>query len=503
MVKEFLARVFRLAESEAEAIPYDQPPRAPVRYITREPISSVGTQIFAGYYAEEYLEKLRGKNLAIEFDKMRRSDSQVRMLLSAVKNPIKGAKWEIEPGDVDDENSKMIAEKIEHILFRDCEHAFADMVGEMLTFVDFGHAVFEPVYKLVLDHPQHGTYHGLDSFNLISQKTIEQWKLDRNGKIVAIQQITSGDLQKFQKDIPASELIFFTMEKEGANYEGFSWLRPLYGNWFRKNVYLKLNAIGIEKFAVSTPLVKFPPGQQNSEQKDALEEALALYSSGQANYLLHPDGYEIKLENNAYDPEKVEVSIDREDMRMSKGFCANFLELGVGGNGGAFALSDDLSDFFTAGLVHIADKIPNVLNRTLIKYLVDVNFGPQEKYPKLCHTGVSDKAGKELAEILKTLIDSRVVRPDDPLEARMRKKYGFGEASEEGRDGREPPPPVLPGQDPNNPQPPGKPGGNGRNLPPPSDNPDPKDDNEEDGPPPPGKKSLSERIYIRLAGLRE
>lgn len=478
MVKEFLARVLRLDEPKEEPIPYD---KAPVRYVSSTPISSVGTQIFSGYYAEEYLEKLRGKLLAIEFDKMRRSDSQIRMLLAAVKNPIKGAKWEIEPGDPDNEKDKEIAEKISHILFHDCETSFDDMVGEILSCVDFGHAVLEPVYKLVFDHPKYGTYHGVGALNLISQKTIEQWKLDPNtGKLVAIQQVTVGDLQKIQKDIPASELIVFTMEKEGANYEGVSWLRACYGNWFRKNVYLKLNAIGIEKFAIPTPVVEFPPGEQNAESKEALEEALTTYSSGQSNYLFLPNGFIVKLERNVYDPEKVEISIDREDMRMSKAFCANFLELGVGGNGGAFALSDDLSDFFTAGLLHVANKIPNVLNKTLIKYLVDVNFGPQEKYPKLTHSGISDKAGKELAEILGILIDKKVIRPDDPLEDRMRKKYGFGEASEEGREDREPAPPMLPGQDPEDPE--AEPG--------------------EKKPPAPipfKKKSLSERIYQRLA----
>lgn len=501
MVKEtFLqkaARVFRLADTEPEAdpIPYDKAPaatRPPVSYLSGIPISSVGTQIFAGYYAEEYLEKLRGKQLAVEFDKMRRSDPQVRMLLSAVKNPIKGAKWEIQPGDPDDEASKEIAEHISHILFDDCEKPFEDTVGEILSCVDFGHAVFEPVYKIVFDHPEYGTYHGLDSLNLISQKTIEQWKLDpATGKLLAIQQVTSGDLQKLQKDIPASELILFCMEKEGANYEGVSWLRACYGNWFRKNVYLKLNAIGIEKFAIPTPVVEFPPGEQNAESKEALEEALTTYSSGQSNYLFLPNGFIVKLEKNTYDPELVEISIDREDMRMSKAFCANFLELGVGGNGGAFALSSDLSDFFTAGMLHVANKISNVLNPTLIKYLVDVNFGPQKKYPKLTHSGISDKAGKELVEILGILIDKKVVRPDDPLEARMRKKFDLGEASEEGREDRAPAPPApfggAPGADPNQ-----DPEADPSKQPPPGKE-----------PPPFQKKSLSERIYRRLARLNE
>ena len=55
------------------------------------PFGSTGTEIFAGYYAEDYLDALKNNERADVFDKMRRSDPQVKMCLSAVKNPIKSA----------------------------------------------------------------------------------------------------------------------------------------------------------------------------------------------------------------------------------------------------------------------------------------------------------------------------------------------------------------------------------------------------------------------------
>ncbi len=118
---------------------------------------------------------------------------------------------------------------------------------------------------------------------------------------------------------------------------------------------------------------------------------------------------------------------------MTKAFLANFLELGMGGGGGSFALSNDLSDFFLAGIDHIATLIEGPINRCLIPQLIQMNRGQREKYPRLKHSGISDKAGKELAEVLKLLADARVIVPDNPLEANVRHRFQLPRSSTEGQ----------------------------------------------------------------------
>ena len=48
-----------------------------------------------------------------------------------------------------------------------------------------------------------------------------------------------------------------------------------------------------------------------------------------------------------------------------------------------------------------------------------MNYGPRDKYPKLKFSGISDKAGKELAEILSILSTSQILTPDDKLEKHL------------------------------------------------------------------------------------
>lgn len=394
------------------------------------PIGSYGTLSYAGYPSEDYLSSLRGRVRANVFDEMRRSDPQIKLCLNAVKNPIKGASWEIEKGE-DTLEAQADADFIEQVLFKDLD--FAQFISEALTAIDFGHSVFEPVEKIVLDHPKFGSYHTIKTLAFRSQRTLERFNLAPDtGELLSITQLAYGDLMRYV-DIPAEALLLFSIDREGANYEGISMLRPCYGPWFRKNEYLKLNAIGIEKFAVPTPLAEVPEGKESSNQYANLIECLEAYTTHQNNYLTYPAGWKIILNANSYDPSKVEASIDAEDRRIVKAFLANFLELGMNTTG-SYAMSNNLSDFFLGSLEFIAGEIERVINQVTIPRMIRLNKGERSVYPKLKHSNISDKAGKELAEILKFLGgDTQFIIPDDDIEDHLRKRYRLPKASKVGQ----------------------------------------------------------------------
>ncbi|MES2310203.1 MAG: hypothetical protein V4507_15220, partial [Verrucomicrobiota bacterium] len=422
--KESLRRTPISVEPDNEAPEQETVDNQPLTRMNTEPMGSPGTISYGGYVSEEYLGILRGKRRADVFDQMRRSDPQIKMCLSSVKNPIKSANWEIEPFD-DSPEAVADADLIKHILFQDMDTDWeigrrrvdtdwVDFIGEALTIYDFGHSVFEVINKVVLDDEKYGSYIGIKRLAFRSQRTIERWNLDPiTGDLRTVTQYAYGDLDR-TVDIPASDLIVLTLDKEGSNYEGISALRPCYGPWFRKNNYLKLNAVGIEKFAVPTPLIEIPEAKENSLQYTNMINAIQSYLTHQNGYLTYPEGWKVTLNSNTYDPAKVETSIDNEDKRMVKSFLANFLELGMGG-AGSFAMSNNLSDFFLSGLDHVASKIESPMNKYLIPGLIKMNRGARANYPKLKHSGVSDKAGKELSEILKYLGDTQFIIPDELL----------------------------------------------------------------------------------------
>jgi hypothetical protein len=387
-------------------------------------VGSTGTEIFAGYIQEEYLRELQGKDAADIYDKMRRSDPKIKMILSAMKNPIKSASWEIV--STEDETTPEIQKQIDlinHILFEDLGgKTWRSFLHEALSMIEFGYALFEKTYRPVIGHPKFGSYNGLKSLSFRSQRTIERWNLDKAGTLTSVSQYAYGDAQKVV-NIPASFLLHFALEMEGSNFEGVSMLRPCYGPWLRKNQFLRLIAAGVEKYAIPIPVLDIPSGEENSAQYVKALAALKKYVSHQCNYLTKPKGWDLTLTTNPFDASKIRDVINAENVEMVNAVLANFLELGQSGSG-SYSLSFDLSDFFLGGLEYIADQICETINGQLIPEIVAMNFGGSPKVKLQC-SGITDRAGEELSKVLLNLTQSGIIKPDARLEESLRKRFGL------------------------------------------------------------------------------
>ena len=394
-----------------------------------KPMGSSGTELFAGYFTEEYLQILRGRKGAKVFDEMRRSEPQIVMLLNAVMNPIKAGVWEFEAAaDVPDgEKHKELVEY--------CAKEMIDWdthLHEALTFMIFGFSLFEIVNNVVFNHPKFGTFNGLKGLAFRSQKTIERWLVDSGtGELNTVEQWVQGDMVIGRSAIlkmSAEFLLNFTLQKEGDNYEGLSALRPMYGPWFRKNLYHKLAGIGVEKSAIGTPMGTVPAGKQTQDQIAEFKNMLSNFTAHETSYMVKPQGWEVEIIKGDFDPAKIKDLIVMENTEMINSLVANFLALGTSGGGGSYALGSDLSDFFLTGIQTYANIICGVWNRKLIPSLVKLNFGPQIAYPKLKATGINDKAGKELAEIMSSMLGSKAITADTKLEDFLRKSYSLPKA---------------------------------------------------------------------------
>ena len=393
-----------------------------------KPTGSSGTELFAGYFSEEYLQNLRGKKGAKIFDEMRRSEPQIAMLLNAVMNPIKAGVSQFEAAqDVPD--GQLHKEFIEFNAKEAID--WETHLHEALTFLMFGFSLFEVVHSVVIGHEKFGTFNGLKALAFRGQKTIERWIVERaTGQLTAVEQWTFSDPspQRAIVQMDSKFLLVFTLQKEGDNFEGVSALRPMYGPWFRKNLYLKIAAIGIEKSAIGTPIGTVPAGKEKSEDFAQFKTLLENFTAHENAYIIKPEGWDIEILKSEFDAEKVKSMIVLENTEMINSLVANFLALGTSGGSGSFALGTDLSDFFLTGIQNYANIIAGVWNRKLIPDLIKMNFGPQKAYPKLKFTGINDKAGKELAEIISSLTQSEAIKPDMPLEEFLRKQYSLPKA---------------------------------------------------------------------------
>lgn len=406
-------------------------PERAVGRLNRSMIGSSGTRIFGELFDEEYLSSLNGMRRADEFDEMVRSSDTITMLLTARKNPVLKAKWGFEPakGDTPEEEelNKQISERCEHEFFERMEQDFKELVEEILTFEEHGYSMFERVHEIV-DDPKFGRYVGYKKIAWRSQRTIERWTLHNSGnlkgKIASVFQQSDGDLEA-HINIPGRFITVFTLRKKGDNYEGLSALRPIFGNWKRKEKFLKLLAIGLERYAINTAIGKVPAGKENDPEREIFKTMLKRISSHQNNFMTLAEGWEVDFLKNPFDVEKVVKAIAREDEGMVKSFVANHLNLGQGGAGGAYALGSDLSDQFLSIIENDAEIIIRRFNKEIVREFVDLNFGKQSRYPKLTVSGINDKFSKEFAEIMKSLADNKFLSATENLEEWLRDKLGI------------------------------------------------------------------------------
>jgi hypothetical protein len=196
-------------------------------------------------------------------------------------------------------------------------------------------------------------------------------------------------------------------------------------------------AIGIDRGATGTPVGKMPQGKENSEEAEYLASMLSTYTTHQAGYIILPHGWELDELKLTFDADKVQKVIDGENIQMAKAFLENFMELGLSSQKGSYSLGSDLSDIFLSGIQYYADKIIQRINRQIIPPLVDVKFGERDSYPELKVSGINDKAGKELAEIITMLTSAGIIEANDRLEAFVSNQYGLPELTKEELEERE------------------------------------------------------------------
>lgn len=388
--------------------------------VNLKPLGKSGTLITSNNVDNEYLAELQGDKAPHAFDKMLRSDSQIRKVYNAVNNPIKSAKWDVEPASTDAKDLE-VAAKIKHILFDNLEDGWKSKLEEILTFPWFGHAVFEVVHKNITD--EFGSYTGLDNLAFRDQRTLAYWKF-ANDKLDSINQIQSGD-EAVNAWMPASSLVIFYNEKKG-NDTGFPFCRMLYGNYKRKLLYKQLQAIGIERAALPVPTLKVPATvDPNSSEWALAETQLQNFSQAESSYFMLPDGYELNLNaTGTFDPSKVQSAIKAENEEIVGALVAMFLEMGIGGNSGNQAGTEVSAGFFKDGIIYIADKICETINLKLIKNLVALNYGDTvTALPKLVQSGITDQAGKDLMEIVTGYTKAGVITKDEPLEDYIRKQH--------------------------------------------------------------------------------
>ena len=382
-----------------------------------------GTMRYGGFFFEEPNSEWRDLQRIQLVEEMRRGDGTVKEILYAIKAPLLAAEWFIQSAG-EDADSKKISDFVEHDIFN-MKRSWKEFLREALAYTDFGYYPFELIFKKGKD----GLIH-LDDLEPRIPHSVLKFRLSDGRK--GITQYVRTDETTLQKlEIPMNKLLVLTHDKEGEDITGQSILRPAYKHYYIKNVLYKISAISAERYGVGVP-VAYVPKELGQEEFDKIEEALKNMRANEKSFMAvkgkKGDDYTIEIltpASNSHGNTMVDM-LQHHDRMMLASIVAGFLSLGTSATG-SFALSKDQSSFFLQIDEDIADYVAEQLTNQVIKTLVDINFGVQDKYPTLEHGAIGDSDLQGNATAYKTLVEGGLLVVDDKLRKFIRKDYSLPE----------------------------------------------------------------------------
>lgn len=361
------------------------------------PIGSRGLKNMGGVISEEYQKELRTLRQRVATYSEMSNDPYLGAALNVLETLMAGIEYRIQPKKGNEKNERAIAEAA---FVSSCLTGMAtsweDFMSELLTMLTFGFAAMERTFTV-----RDGRV-VFDDIALRPAETIWEWVYDGDKLIAVKQQLTATQVEDPNPTIPMERVYLFRTVSVKNNPEGRSILRRAYIPYVREKHHRDLEAIGHERDATGTPIVRVPreimaaePGTTAFTRKTAAQTIAKRMKTGtEVGVVLSSEVHE-ESKTPLYDVSLLKSPGERqfdagpiiERCNREKLFATgtDVILLGhektgalnEGGNG------SDKRDILNGGLNSMAERIASVFNRQAIKELCDLNGIPEEFRPEM------------------------------------------------------------------------------------------------------------------------
>ena len=304
--------------------------------------------------------------------------------------------------DTDDEPSRPMGQAPQEVIaafVKDCltewvEPGWPQLLEQIVRYgLGYGFSLHEIVWGTRPDDRVPGgvaVYPRKLAQRLPSSVKSDGW-VTENGELKSIIQAGTRD-GKWEDNVilPANKCILATWNRAGDNYQGFSAFRP---GWYLAKIraeLLKILAIGHERESLGVPVMEVDKDATlSAAQIENLQEVLENIRFHENASLLLPAGVTM---NWVFSPGANKGHVletwDRLGLALLELVQAQQTALGTGGTGSRAVgeVHDATKNAFVNGIRAWIESAFNGVGSQpytgLVKKIIDLNFGPQRKYPK-------------------------------------------------------------------------------------------------------------------------
>jgi len=403
-------------------------------------LGTAGLKQMAGYIYEEFLPRLQGPLGIKVYSEMIHNSSTIGSMRFLMKALARGVDWRVESA-TDKPDAKKWAEYTEGALY-DMSHTLDDMISEALSFLDYGHAFFEIVYKLrkgETDDPttrsqfKDGKW-GWRKIEIRGQDTLDRWEFDpEDGGLKGMHQLDTYS-GKYAY-IPIEKALLFRTETYKGNPEGRSIYRNAVVDYHNLKRISQIELVGIERdmtglltMEVPTKLLLHNAAPGDAQLRQTLQKMLSELKRDEREYAMvppeldrqgKPTGFKLKLLSTG-GRRQIDVNATKNYYKRSilQTALAHFVETGMQ-NVGALALFSSQTNFFAIAFGAYLDMIASVFNRYAIPRLMKLNNVPQDLHPELVHGDIETPPLDEIGKYVMALSAAGVDMSDEALQRKL------------------------------------------------------------------------------------
>ena len=372
--------------------------------------------------ADEFLPELRGKKAIRKYREMRDNDSTIGAVMYATEQVLRDVKLHVKPAN-DSDAAKAEAEFVKSVL-DDMDHSLDDHISEALSFLSYGFAWFEVVYKrregMQTTSPKKRSKFedgriGVRKIAIRAPWTVNKFDVDQiSGDVLGLYQ----DTGRFNGEhyIPVNKSLYYRTTSINGDPSGRSVLRNAYTSYEYLNNLQSIEAIAVERELAGIPVARIPAEYLSNDASAAqagfvnnLRQILRDVKFNEQGYIILPsDTYPDKdgaptnvrlvdvelMASNGKRNIDIDPIVKRYQHDIARSVLSEFLLLGS--QGGSYALSKSKTDLFLRALESYIQAIVDVLNKQLVERLWELNGLPFDLMP---HIEAGDVAPHDLREI--------------------------------------------------------------------------------------------------------